>query len=124
MSFVIDSPYPQIIILVIKLFTIFLQQRNILYTSSNSTIFLLGNGHQYASLKQIATQVKQSTEPLTQKAEDRFDDVSALIKEVTILLSEWDIGTEEGVRLLHRTRDEQASRPYCSCLLGFLRVSS
>ena len=85
----------------------------------NSTILMLGNGHQYASLKQIATQVKQSTEPLTQKAEDRFDDMAALIKEVTILLSEWDIGTEEGVRLLHRTREEQVSRSYCSCLLGF-----
>ena len=50
--------------------------------------------------------------------------MAALIKEVTILLSEWDIGTEEGVRLLHRTRDEQVSLSYCSCLLGFLRVNS
>lgn len=77
-----------------------------------------GSPHDFTSLKDVAAKVKQATEPLKQKVEDRFDEVSALIKEITIVLSEWDIGTEEGVRFLHHTRDEQVGNcDFLPCIL-------
>ena len=72
-------------------------------------LLLTGSPHKQklVSLKKLSDDIKGSVEPLKIKVEDRFDDISVVIKETTIALSEWDIETEEGVRLIRRTKDEQ-----------------
>lgn len=51
--------------------------------------------------------MKASVEPQKAKVEDKLDEVSAVVKEATILLSEWDTDTQHGVRLLNQTRAQQ-----------------
>lgn len=46
-------------------------------------------------------------EPLKTKVEENFEDIASLVKEVTITVSQWDIDTENGVRLIQTTRDRQ-----------------
>ena len=65
------------------------------------------------SLKKLSEDLKGSVEPLKIKVEDKFDEISVVIKETTITLSEWDIETEEGVRHIGRTRDEQVTAITC-----------
>ena len=46
-------------------------------------------------------------EPLKQRVEDRFDELSAIVKQTTLSLSHWDTETEQSVSSLHQARDEQ-----------------
>ena len=48
--------------------------------------------------------------PLKTKAEAKFDVIAALVKQVTLTISQWDLGTEHGVRLIRSTGEEQVSQ--------------
>ena len=59
------------------------------------------------SVEHLADLTKSKLEPYKEQAEERFEQLSALIKEATIQISLWDVDTEANVRIIHRTRDEQ-----------------
>ena len=61
------------------------------------------------SLDELSELVKDSVEPLKQKAEQRLDELSVLMKETTQTLNHWDTETDETVTLIHNTRDEHVS---------------
>ena len=58
------------------------------------------------SLDELSELVKDSVEPLKQKAEQRLDELSVLMKETTQTLNHWDTETDETITLIHSTRDE------------------
>ena len=58
-------------------------------------------------MEEVAEKVKTAIEPLKTKVEDKFDEIAAVVKEVTILASHWDIDTQFGVRLIDEAEQEQ-----------------
>ena len=58
------------------------------------------------SLEELSELVKDSVEPLKEKAEQRLDELSVLLKETTSILNSWDVETDQTVTLIHKTRDE------------------
>ena len=60
-------------------------------------------------MEEVAEEVKTSMEPLKIKVEDKFDEIAAVVKEVTILASHWDIDTQFGVRLIDEAEQKQVS---------------
>ena len=60
-------------------------------------------------MEEVAEKVKTAIEPLKTKVEDKFDEIAAVVKEVTILASHWDIDTQFGVRLIDEAEQEQVS---------------
>lgn len=58
-------------------------------------------------MEEVAERVKSSVEPLKVEVEDRFDEIAALVKEVTIINSQWDIDTVFGVRLIEVSEQAQ-----------------
>ena len=59
------------------------------------------------ALIELEKEVTQYLEPLKQRVEDRFDELSAVCKQATLSLSQWDTETEQSVSTLHQARDEQ-----------------
>lgn len=59
------------------------------------------------ALIEISAEFTQYLEPTKQSAEDRIDQLSGIIRETTLRLNQWDFETEESVRVLNQTRDEQ-----------------
>ena len=72
-----------------------------------SHINIIGGYHDFVHIEEVSDKVKAAVEPLKAQAEEKFDEIAALVKEVTISISHWDIDTEHGVRLIESTRDEQ-----------------
>ena len=68
-----------------------------------------GTSHDLMALIEIESELKKHLEPSKQKAEERIDELSAIVRETTQTLSEWDSHTEQSVSELHRARDEQVS---------------
>ena len=65
-----------------------------------------GRSHNLMSLDELSELVKDSVVPLKQKAEQRLDELSVLMKETTQTLNHWDTETDETVAFIHNTRDE------------------
>ena len=59
------------------------------------------------SLKELSTAMKESLKPQRKEAEELFDKWSAVMKEATITLSNWDTETEHVVRLIDETEQKQ-----------------
>ena len=51
--------------------------------------------------------MKESLKPQRKEAEELFDKWSAVMKEATITLSNWDIETDHVVRLINETEQKQ-----------------
>ena len=69
--------------------------------------YISGTAHDMMALIEIEEELKKHLEPAKQKAEERIDELSAIVRETTQTLSEWDSHTEQSVSELHRARDEQ-----------------
>ena len=72
-----------------------------------SHIHIIGRYHDFVHIEEVSDKVKAAVEPLKAQAEEKFDEIAALVKEVTISISHWDIDMDCGVRLIQSTRDEQ-----------------
>ena len=68
-----------------------------------------GSAHAFLALIDMQAELKKYLESTKQKAEERIDDLSAIVREATQTLNEWDSETEKSVSELHRVRDEQVS---------------
>ena len=77
-------------------------------------LYVSGFTHNFVSVEEVAEKLKTSIEPLKIKVEDKFDEIAALVKEVTILGSHWDIDTQFGVRLI-----DEAEQGQVSTIVGF-----
>ena len=74
-----------------------------------SCVHVVGGHHDFVHIEEVSDKVKAAVEPLKAQAEEKFDEIAALVKEVTISISHWDIDTDCGVRLIQSTRDEQVT---------------
>ena len=72
-----------------------------------SHIHIIGGHHDFVHIEEVSDKVKAAVEPLKAKAEEKFDEIAALVKEVTISISHWDIDTDCGVCIIQSARDEQ-----------------
>lgn len=70
---------------------------------------ITGAYHDMMALIELAAHFTQYLEPTKQRAEDRIDELSGIIRGTTLRLGQWDSETEESVRVLNQTRDEQVS---------------
>lgn len=59
------------------------------------------------ALVEISEALTKYLEPVKQKAEDRFDDISAIVKKTASHLVDWDAETEASVKVLHKRRGVQ-----------------
>ena len=74
-----------------------------------------GTPHAFMALIEIEAELKKHLEPSKQKAEERIDGLSAIVRETTQTLSDWDSETEKSVSVLHKARDEQVSLRKLHC---------
>ena len=75
----------------------------------NFSINISGTPHAFMALIEIESELKKHLEPSKQRAEERIDGLSAIVRETTQTLNNWDSETENAVRELHNARDEQVS---------------
>ena len=59
------------------------------------------------SIEELEQEVKRMFEPQKEEVEKKFDEWSALMKEATIMLSNWDTDTEEGLRQIDDVEQKQ-----------------
>ena len=59
------------------------------------------------AVEDLADLAKSKLEPFKTQAEEKFEELSALVKETTIQISQWDVDTEANVRIIHQARDKQ-----------------
>ena len=59
------------------------------------------------SIEELEQEVKAMFEPQREEVEKKFDDWSAVMKEATMMLSNWDTETDEGIRLIDDTEQKQ-----------------
>ena len=55
------------------------------------------------SIKELEQEAKRMFEPQKEEVEKKFDDWSAVMKEATMMLSNWDKETDEGITLIDDT---------------------
>ena len=70
-------------------------------------VYILGSHHEVATLKTLYKEAKGKVEALKDKAREKKDELSSLLKESDGVLTEYDEETEGMVQLIHKTRDEQ-----------------
>ena len=87
-----------------------------------SHIHIIGGYHDFVHIEEVADKVKAAVEPLKAQAEGKFDKIAALVKEVTISISNWDIDTDCGVRLIQSTRKEQVRHHLTGCKVKFIYI--
>jgi hypothetical protein len=58
-------------------------------------------------IEELEKEVRGMFEPQKKKVEDKFDEWSAVIKEATITLTNWDTETDEGLKLINETEEKQ-----------------
>ena len=78
--------------------------------------YISGTAHDMMALIEIEAELKKNLEPSKQKAEQRIDGLSAIARETTHTLNNWDSETEKSVSELHRARDEQVSLRKLHCM--------
>ena len=61
------------------------------------------------SIEELEQEVKGMFEPQKEEVEKKFDDWSAVMKEATMMLSNWDTETDEGIRLIDDTEQKQVN---------------
>ena len=61
------------------------------------------------SIKELEQEVKRMFEPQKEEVEKKFDDWSAVMKEATMMLSNWDTETDEGIRIIDDTEQKQVN---------------
>ena len=61
------------------------------------------------SIEELEQEVKGMFEPQREEVEKKFDDWSAVMKEATMMLSNWDTETDEGIRLIDDTEQKQVN---------------
>ena len=59
------------------------------------------------SIEELEQEVKGMLEPQMEEVEKKFDDWSALMKEATMMLSNWDTETEGGLRQIDDIEQKQ-----------------
>ena len=85
----------------------FNEQNLVLPECSLILLYVLGSNHKLMSLKELSCAMKESLKPQKKEAEELFDKWSAVLREATITLSNWDTETEHGVRLIGDTEQKQ-----------------
>ena len=80
------------------------------------SINVSGTPHAFMALIEIEAELKKHLEPSKQKAEERIDGLSAIVRETTQTLNDWDSETEKSVSVLHKARDEQVSLSKLHCM--------
>ena len=69
--------------------------------------YISGTAHDMMALIEIEEELKKHLEPAKQKAEQRIDELSTIVRETTQTLHEWDSKTEKSISELQKARDEQ-----------------
>ena len=59
------------------------------------------------AVEDLADLAKSKLEPFKKQAEEQFEELSALVKDTTMQISQWDVDTEANVRIIHQARDMQ-----------------
>lgn len=75
-----------------------------------SSILPVTGDHRLIAVEDLADLAKSKLEPFKKQAEEKFEELSALVKETTIQVSQWDVDTETSVRIIHQARDNQVKK--------------
>lgn len=70
-------------------------------------VLVLGSSHNLMDIAGLVNEIKKKMEVLKQEVDSKQDQLAALLKHSTRVLSEFDKGTEEMIMELHRARDKQ-----------------
>lgn len=62
------------------------------------------------TLKELSAEVKNLFEPKKKEAEKLFDEWSVVMKEAAVTLSNWDIETEKGTRVIDEAEQQQVKQ--------------
>ena len=67
----------------------------------------MSGDHKLIAVEDLADLARSKLEPFRKQAEEKFEELSAIFKETTIQISQWDVDTESYVKIIHKARDEQ-----------------
>ena len=59
------------------------------------------------AVEDLADLAKSKLEPYKKQAEEKFEELCAVVKATTIQISQWDVDTEANVKIIQQARDMQ-----------------
>ena len=66
-----------------------------------------GSGHNLVSLEDIVAELSKETTGLREKAQQKYEELSSMLKQITIDVADFDTETEETISEIRKARDEQ-----------------
>ena len=66
-----------------------------------------GSGHNLVSLGDIVAELSKETTGLREKAQQKYEELSSMLKQITIDVADFDTETEETISEIRKARDEQ-----------------
>ena len=68
---------------------------------------LKGLGHNLISLEDLVAELSKETTGLREKAQQKYEELSSMLKQITMDVADFDTETEEIIAEIRKARDEQ-----------------
>ena len=66
-----------------------------------------GSGHNLVSLEDVVAELSKETTGLREKAQQKYEELSSMLKQITMDVADFDTETEETIAEIRKARDEQ-----------------
>ena len=69
--------------------------------------FLTGSVHKLVSVEDLVAELLKETGGLREKAQQKYEELSSMLKQITMDVADFDTETEEAITEIRKARDEQ-----------------
>ena len=66
-----------------------------------------GSGHNLVSLEDLVAELSKETTGLKEKAQQKYEELSSMLKQITMDVADFDTETDETISEIRKARDEQ-----------------
>ena len=68
---------------------------------------MTGSGHSLVSLEDLVADLSKETTGLREKAQQKYEELSSMLKQITMDVADFDTETDETISEIRKARDEQ-----------------
>ena len=72
-----------------------------------------GSGHNLVSLEDLVAELSKETTGLKEKAQQKYEELSSMLKQITMDVADFDTETDETISEIRKARDEQDIERRC-----------
>ena len=71
------------------------------------TYRITGSAHKLVSVEDLVAELSKETAELKEKAQQKYEELSSMLKQITMDVADFDTETEETISEIRKARDEQ-----------------